>query len=90
MLRGIVIWMAFCLSLVVIWHLADYAAARERLLQDNYASEGSPGLLEPDEPLLMPTVRAAPKWHRCDYEPLDCEALGCRLRRAQSSYSRLQ
>lgn len=90
MLRGILTWMAFCLSLVVIWHLADYASARERLLHENYAMEGSPGFAQPDEPPIIPVARPAPKWHRCDYEPLDCEGLGCRHRRAQSAYSRLQ
>lgn len=89
MLRGIVIWTAFCLSLVVLWRLADFTSGRERLLQENYAMEASVTAQPADHQNFGAAARPVPKWHRCEYEPIDCDDFRCD-RRQVGMYSKYQ
>jgi hypothetical protein len=60
-------------------------------LQEHYATEGSANVVDPDEGMgLGAAARPVPKWHRCEFEPFDCDDLGCDRRRQASFYSKLQ
>ena len=90
MFRGILLWMAFCLSLVVMWHFADFAAERENFLLDHYAMEGEP-FLDARMPSQNPLLSPAPDCPYCRFPTLTCEQQGCESgKRLLIHYSRLQ
>lgn len=89
MFRGALIWLGLCLSIVVLWRIAEATAAQERMLQDAYSPQ-SVVASSPEEGVpLGAAARPAPRWHECAFQPMDCDEFGCE-RRALSSYSRFQ
>jgi hypothetical protein len=90
MFRGILIWMAFCLGLVVMWQLARFAAQRDQLLEDHYALQGQSILDQPIEALQEAIPHRSAVRSRCLFSRLEgCEHPGCEPARI-SYYSRLQ
>ena len=89
MLRGAIIWLGFCLSLIVLWRLAGAASGQERMLREAYAAENAMAVAPEEQVPLGAAARPAPRWHDCDLQPMDCDELWCD-RRAVSTYSRFQ
>ena len=90
MFRGILIWMAFCLGLVAMWHLARFAAQRQQLLEDHYALQGQAILDQPIETLFEPIPHRSGVRSRCLFSSSEgCQHPGCEPDRI-SYYSRLQ
>ena len=88
MLRGALIWLGLCVCIVVLWRLAEAASGEERMLPE--ADAAGALAAAPDESVsLGAAARPAPRWHECEYQPMDCDELRCD-RRAASTYSRFQ
>ena len=89
MFRGILIWLAFCLGLGVMWQLAQLAAQREQLLEHHYALQGQAILDQPIEALREAIPQRSALHKRCLFDSQGCEHPGCDLDKA-AYYSRLQ
>lgn len=89
MLRGAIIWLGLCMSLAVIWRLADSASGQERLLREAYTAESRLAAAPEEHLPLGAGARPGLRWHECEFQPMDCDELGCD-RRAVSTYSRFQ
>ena len=77
--------MAFCLSLAVMWQLAEFAAQRDQLFEEHYA-------MEAENPFTA-GLRDAPPGHQHHCSPWSQECRQFRCEHSESSamlYSRLQ
>ena len=75
MLRSLMIWMALCLGLAVMWQLAQLAAGRDELFEQHDSAQGT-------LPAIDELRHQMPHDHPCQAWSQECRQLRCEVSQA--------